>query len=111
MNNVVLVGILKLPLALLRLPLFMLKRAWGFLDDRAGISPILSHPVPQERGLLAWMYVDGSAVLFSFLVAVVTGIPIASIYVPSSGQACQSLQYLDHQAILGRELRGLHLIS
>ena len=110
-QNLVLVGLLRLPLVLLRLPLTMLKRAWGFLDDRAGISPILLHPVPQERGLIAWMYVDGTAVLFSFLVAVVTGIPIASIYVPSSGQAYQSLQYLDNQAILGRELRGLHLIS
>jgi ubiquinol-cytochrome c reductase cytochrome b subunit len=57
------------------------------------------------------MYVFGSATLFSFLVAVVTGIPIASIYVPSSGQAYQSLQWLDHQAILGFQLRGLHLIS
>src|SRR5919204_4867553 len=110
-QNLVLMSLLKLPLALLRLPMTMLKRAWGFLDDRAGISAIMEHPVPEEKGLLAWMYVDGSAVLFSFLVAVVTGIPIASIYVPSSGQAYQSLQWLDHQAILGFQLRGLHLIS
>src|SRR5947207_13851336 len=110
-QNLVLVGLLKLPLLLLKVPAAMMKRAWGFLDDRAGLSPIMLHPVPEEKGLIAWMYVDGTAVLFSFLVAVVTGIPIASIYVPSAGQAYQSLQWLDHQAILGFQLRGLHLIS
>src|SRR5881227_2779524 len=111
MNNPVLAGLLRLPLLLVRVPVAMMKSAWEFLDDRTGISAIMEHPVPEEKGLIAWMYVDGTAVLFSFLVAVVTGIPIASIYVPSTGQAYQSLQWLDHQAILGFQLRGLHLIS
>src|SRR2546423_11438257 len=107
-QNLALVGLLKLPLVLLRLPLTMLKRAWGFLDDRAGISPLLEHPVPQERGLIAWMYVDGTAVLFSFLVAVVTRLPLASIFVPSAGPADPSPPWVGPPALLGLPLPRLH---
>jgi ubiquinol-cytochrome c reductase cytochrome b subunit len=84
---------------------------WAWIDERAALSPILKHPVPRERGWRAWMYVLGSATLTSFLVAVITGIPIATTYIPSTGQAYNSILWLDNVATLGKQLRALHNIS
>jgi len=54
------------------------------------------------------MYVFGSATLFAFLIQVFTGIALATAYVSSAGQAFESLQWITHQAFLGRLLRGMH---
>jgi ubiquinol-cytochrome c reductase cytochrome b subunit len=86
-----------------------LRRIGRWLEDRTGLveilRPLLNHPVPPDTG---WMYVFGSATLMAFLLQVVTGIALATVYVPSSGGAYQSLQYITHQAFLGNLLRGLH---
>jgi len=52
--------------------------------------------------------VFGSAALTIFAVQVVTGILLALVYVPSAGDAWNSLQALNHQLTLGWFLRGLH---
>ncbi len=87
----------------------ILKRIWAWIDDRTGITdflgPIMSHPVPPGSG---WFYVFGSATLFAFIVQVVTGIALATAYVPSSGQAYDSLKFITDQAPLGHLLRGIH---
>jgi ubiquinol-cytochrome c reductase cytochrome b subunit len=81
----------------------------GWLDDRTGLVTwtrnALEHPVPPRTG---WWYVFGSATTLAFLLQVVTGIALATAYVPSSGQAYESLQFISHQALMGRFLRGLH---
>jgi ubiquinol-cytochrome c reductase cytochrome b subunit len=84
---------------------------WAWLDERTGVAAILTHPVPRENGWRGWMYVFGVATLTSFLVAVVTGIPIAMTYILGTGQAYQSIQWLDNVVTLGRQLRGLHAFS
>lgn len=82
---------------------------WQGIDDRLGFSavlmPILRHPVPPGTG---WWYVLGSATLFSFIVQVVTGIALATVYIDSAGQAYNSLVYITDHAFLGRVLRGIH---
>jgi ubiquinol-cytochrome c reductase cytochrome b subunit len=81
---------------------------WYWLDERAGVGKLVGlakHPVPPDS---KWMYVFGSATLFAFLLQVATGIALATMYVPSAGDAYQSLQFITNQALLGRLIRGMH---
>jgi len=81
----------------------------GWLDDRSGLVTwarhALEHPVPKRIG---WWYVFGSATFIAFMLQVVTGIALATAYVPSTGDAYQSLRFISEQALMGRFLRGLH---
>ena len=87
----------------------VVRRVWRAFDDRAGITqilgPVLRHPVPKDA---RWYYVFGSATLFAFLLQVVTGIALALAYIPSTANAYDTLQFITHQAPLGRILRGMH---
>lgn len=87
----------------------MIKRLLATLDDRTGLLTwtrgVLEHPVPPRTG---WWYVFGSATFLAFLLQVVTGIALATAYVPSAGDAYASLQFITDQALMGRFLRGLH---
>ena len=65
--------------------------AW--LEERTGLKkPImhmLAHPVPPGS---KWYYVLGTAIMTSFIVQVITGIALSTLYVPSAGQAFESVQ-------------------
>jgi ubiquinol-cytochrome c reductase cytochrome b subunit len=80
-----------------------------WLEDRTGLGAVfgrlMRHPVPPGTG---WLYVFGSATLMAFLLQLVTGAALATVYVPAAGDAYQSLQYITDQAVLGRFLRGMH---
>ena len=64
-----------------------------------------THPVPPGS---TWFYVFGTAVLSSFLLQVITGIALSTLYVPSAGEAHQTLSYISTQAPFGGVLRGIH---
>ncbi len=87
----------------------MITRFLAWIDDRSGLLTAtrraLEHPVPPRTG---WWYVFGSATLLAFILQVATGIALATAYVPSSGQAYDSLRFISEQALLGRFLRGMH---
>lgn len=87
-----------------------LKSAWDWFDDRTGlpsaIGPIAKHAVPKNSA--SWFYVFGSATLFAFILQVVTGVTLAFMYVPSSSEAYESLQYITNQTEFGRIVRGMH---
>lgn len=89
-----------------------LKKIWHWLDDRAKLTqsfrPIFKHLVPPGS---KWSYVFGTATLFCFLLQVVTGIALATMYQPSVATAYDSLQYIQNEAILGKTLRGLHAMG
>lgn len=86
-----------------------LTKSWRVFDDRLGISknlvPVMRHRVPPNA---KWWYVFGSATLFVFLLQVVTGTVLATIYVPSTQNAYESMNFITHSAFLGNLLRGLH---
>src|SRR6202043_3404480 len=81
-----------------------------WLDQRlqlaAPIREAAEHPVP--RNTASWFYVFGSAALTVFMLQVVTGILLALLYVPSAGEAWNSLQVLNHQVSFGWFIRALH---
>jgi len=88
----------------------IVKFVWNWFDDITGVSglliPLAKHPVPHARKS-AWFYVLGSATLFVFIVQVVTGIALASAYVPSAGQAYHTLSFIS-SVRFGHVLRGIH---
>jgi ubiquinol-cytochrome c reductase cytochrome b subunit len=88
----------------------LIRTIGAWLDHRlklgATIRETAEHPVP--RNTASWLYVFGSAALTVFLLQVVTGILLALIYVPSAGEAWNSLQTLNHGVSLGWFIRALH---
>ncbi len=70
------------------------------------IRETMEHRVP--RSSASWFYVFGSAALTVFILQIFTGIMLALIYVPSAGEAWNSLQYLNHGVTLGWFLRAVH---
>src|SRR6201984_593557 len=70
------------------------------------IRETAQHLVPGHTA--SWFYVFGSAALTCFMLQIVTGILLALIYVPSAGEAWNSLQTLNHSVSLGWFIRALH---
>ncbi len=64
------------------------------------------HPVPKSTA--SWWYVWGSAATALLALQIVTGILLALVYVPSAGEAWNSLQQLNTQLPLGWFLRAMH---
>jgi ubiquinol-cytochrome c reductase cytochrome b subunit len=87
----------------------LLRRIWAWVDDRAGLGRIwdvlAKHRVPPGTG---WMYVFGAATLTAFIVQVITGIALATVYVPAADSAYQSLEFITNRSTLGNLVRGLH---
>jgi ubiquinol-cytochrome c reductase cytochrome b subunit len=92
----------------------VVRSIWYWFNDRTGIwklaSPFIFHPVPPETANLrvGWMYLFGIATLTAFTLQVVTGIALATLYVPSTANAYESLKWITDQATLGSVLRGMH---
>lgn len=76
------------------------------LQIAAEIRETAEHPVPRETA--SWFYVFGSAALAVFGIQVITGILLALVYVPTAGEAWNSLQTLNHSITLGWYIRALH---
>jgi ubiquinol-cytochrome c reductase cytochrome b subunit len=70
------------------------------------IRETMEHPVPRQTA--SWAYVFGSAAITVLGLQLVTGILLALVYVPSAGEAWNSLQILNHQVTLGWFIRALH---
>jgi ubiquinol-cytochrome c reductase cytochrome b subunit len=81
-----------------------------WLDTRLQVGQTLretaEHPVPRDTA--SWFYVFGSAAFVVFILQIFTGILLALIYVPSAGEAWNSLQVLNQGIQLGWFVRALH---
>ncbi|HZU77827.1 MAG TPA: cytochrome bc complex cytochrome b subunit, partial [Dehalococcoidia bacterium] len=91
------------------------KAVWLWFDERTGFSkPLdtaLKHPVPPETADLkrgGWIYLEGVGTLTAFIIQVITGIALATLYIPSTANAYDSLQFITNSATLGSVLRGMH---
>jgi ubiquinol-cytochrome c reductase cytochrome b subunit len=88
----------------------LLRNVGDWLDQRLGLgeplAEVATHRVPRDTA--SWWYVFGSATLVSFVVQVVTGICLATVYVPSADGAWQSLEVLNYEQPLGWYLRAVH---
>lgn len=88
----------------------LIETAGKWLDQRlqsnAPIRDMAHHPVPRKSA--SWWYVFGSAALVLFILQVITGILLALVYVPTAGQAWNSLQVLNQNVTLGWFLRAMH---
>ena len=87
-----------------------LKQISDWFDQRVQLArPVTeaaTHPIPPKTA--SWFYVFGSAAFTLLGLQVVTGILLALVYVPSGGEAWNSLNVLNHQITLGWFLRALH---
>src|ERR1035438_6924372 len=87
-----------------------LKRTYDWLEFRlkleGPIKETVLHPVP--RNTASWWYVFGSASFELLLLQIATGILLAIVYVPSAGEAWNSLDLLNHHLTLGWFLRAMH---
>src|SRR5271169_5648155 len=87
-----------------------LKSLYTWFDSRLQlgepIKEMALHPVPNKTA--SWWYVFGSAAFVLLMLQFVTGILLALVYVPSAGQAWNSLNVLNHQLTLGWFLRAMH---
>src|SRR5262249_18986140 len=86
-------------------------RAIGdWFDQRLGLAApldeVVTHRVPRDTA--SWWYVFGSATLVAFVVQVVTGICLATVYVASADGAWESLEVLNYEQPLGWFLRAVH---
>jgi ubiquinol-cytochrome c reductase cytochrome b subunit len=88
----------------------VIRKLGDWFDQRlqlgTAVRETMEHPVPRETA--SWFYVFGSAALTVFAFQLLTGILLAIIYVPSAGEAWNSLQILNHQVTLGWFIRALH---
>jgi hypothetical protein len=88
----------------------VIQKIGEWLDERLQLAATLretaEHPVPRETA--SWFYVFGNAALVVFMMQIITGILLAIIYVPSAGEAWNSLQMLNHSIALGWYIRALH---
>jgi ubiquinol-cytochrome c reductase cytochrome b subunit len=88
----------------------MIQQIGEWLDQRlqlaASLRETAEHPVPRETA--SWFYVFGSAALVVFVMQIVTGILLAMTYVPTAGEAWNSLQTLNHSIAFGWYVRALH---
>jgi ubiquinol-cytochrome c reductase cytochrome b subunit len=92
----------------------LFSRVTDFFYDRLGLERfadfIVRHPVPpgNVEGRIRWAYVLGASTLTAFLLQVLTGVALATQYIPSAAHAYESLVYINQEVWLGWMLRGMH---
>ena len=80
-----------------------------FLEDRTGlVKPIthaMLHPVPRKA---TWAYVFGTAIMTCFIVQLASGVALSTMYVPSGGEAWESVKWITEKVPFGAWLRATH---
>jgi quinol-cytochrome oxidoreductase complex cytochrome b subunit len=83
---------------------------YRWVDERMGISDLthqLLYEATPRRG--AWTYSLGSATLIIIVLQIVTGMFLLWTYVPSTTEAWESLNFIEHHDEFAAIVRGMHL--
>ncbi|HUY56243.1 MAG TPA: cytochrome b N-terminal domain-containing protein [Candidatus Micrarchaeaceae archaeon] len=83
---------------------------YRWVDERMGISDLthqLLYEATPRRG--AWAYSLGSATLIIIVLQIVTGMFLLWTYVPSTTEAWESLNFIEHHDEFAAIVRGMHL--
>jgi quinol-cytochrome oxidoreductase complex cytochrome b subunit len=72
---------------------------------RSLLARLLSDPTPKSFG---WLYTFGGVILYLLTIQIITGIFLLFHYVPSWNNAYDSIQFIDHNILLGSWVRGIH---
>jgi ubiquinol-cytochrome c reductase cytochrome b subunit len=92
-------------------------RLGHWFHERLGLGlfqhAIGQHKVPAAcaQSKTGWLYVFGNATLAMFLLQVLSGVGLATLYVPSAEVAHESLVHINTKATFGWLLRGLHFFG
>jgi quinol-cytochrome oxidoreductase complex cytochrome b subunit len=87
-----------------------LAATYRWVDERMGISDLthqLLYEAVPRRG--AWSYSLGSATLIIIVLQIVTGMFLLWTYVPSTTEAWESLNFIEHHDEFAAIVRGMHL--
>jgi ubiquinol-cytochrome c reductase cytochrome b subunit len=90
-------------------PAGVVARMDAWLDERVGhrklLRELLDEPVV---GGARWAYVFGSALTIVFLLQVVTGLLLMTVYAPSASTAWASVHFISNRLAGGWIIRGVH---
>lgn len=90
-----------------------LRRLGGWVADRSGLDnfrELTHHAVPPSitAPRKGWWYALGAAAAAAFVLQLVTGIALATHYVPAPAHAHASVRYITEEVPMGALLRGMH---
>ena len=88
----------------------MIRRAWEWLDDRAGLSAIhafLEHKAVPAHSSTLWYYFGGIT-LFLFVIQVLTGVLLLLYYRATPNEAFESVQFIVTRVEFGWLVRSVH---
>ncbi|MCW8139019.1 MAG: cytochrome b N-terminal domain-containing protein [Planctomycetota bacterium] len=86
----------------------MLSRAWTWVTDRFGLTPIWEVTLGRRVPKTPWYFGDGAALLLLFTVLVATGAVMTLTYAPSPDAAYLSVRHITEEQPLGWLVRALH---
>ena len=89
-----------------------MKLIMKWLEDRIGLSALFKFFMDEPvKGGAKWSYVFGSALVFVFIMQVVSGVLLATGYSASATDAWGSVYYIQHKTFSGWFVRGMHNIG
>jgi ubiquinol-cytochrome c reductase cytochrome b subunit len=87
----------------------MKARVRAFLDERTNLSRLLERAFDEQvAGGASWARVFGASLALFFAAEAVTGVLLALTYAPTIKDAWSSVFFLQHRAMFGWFLRGMH---
>jgi len=83
-----------------------------WLEERTGLKDLFNKLMDEPvEGGARWSYVFGSALVFVFILQIVSGVILATCYSASTTDAWGSVYYIQHKTFSGWFVRGMHSIG